>query len=177
MKKAEEEWLAKIEKEYTDRRIDRSITGEEHLLKEDSEGEEGGSKEGGEDDDDDEDEEEQDPYELPPESDNEEEMAELRRRVLQSKPFSSSKAPEEKKEPERLLRAEAPSPKQKEHVGDDEDKIDASEGGLDDDFDNLMKAAPLTDRTGITAKERARARDQGLSATYSKGVLNLSSRS
>ena len=170
VKKVEEEWLAMIEKEYTDRRADRAVNGEggeEHLLNE-SDGEEG-----------DEEEEDRDPYELPPESDDEEEMAELRRRVLQSKPFASLNKDDadDRKQPERVARPASPPPaiaksSSKDINGiDEEDLSDGSDSddGLDDDFDNVMRRGPVTDRIGINAKQKARARDQEAKMVFASG--------
>lgn len=171
--KCQEEWLVKIEKEYSDRRAPRNVTGdgEEHLL---VDGEEAGEKAEGEEDDS-EDEGRGDPYDLPPESDDEEEMAELRRRVLLSKPFANGKDDEEDRKPlERVTRTPAVVPTKHDDIesegdedgNEDEEEDQPSDDGEDDAFDNLMKAGPLTDRTGITAKQRARARDKD-----SKGTL------
>jgi pre-rRNA-processing protein TSR3 len=169
VKKAEEDWLVKIEKEYTDQRADTSKTTADGVLDEGSDVDVGGDKEDGEAESGEEEGSDRDPYELPPESDDEEEMAELRRRVLQSKPFAKPDEPDEdeKKVPERIARIEPKASIATEE--DEEEEASGSEDGLDDDFDNLMKAAPLTDRTGITAKERSRAQEKGLSATYSRG--------
>jgi len=173
VKKAEETWLAKIEKEYTDRRVDHTPAAEDHELEEDSGSEASPGKDGLDEENEDE-ESDRDPYELPPESDDEEEMAELRRKVLQSKPFVNSEDPGGKKEPERISRSEQqPSVKKQESEQDEES---APEDGLDDEFDNILNATPITDRTGITAKERARSKNQGFSATYSKGTASSSGR-
>jgi pre-rRNA-processing protein TSR3 len=165
VKRVEEEWLAKIEKEYTDRRADRTANGEDHLLGDAAS--EDVDKEGGADGDE-EDSGSRDPYELPPESDNEEEMAELRRRVLQSKPFSSKDESDERRQPEKVARPPSPRPSAQRQDSDDKDRNDDDDeasgsdvdDGLDDDFDNVMKRGPVTDRIGIAAKQQARARDQ-----------------
>jgi pre-rRNA-processing protein TSR3 len=49
--------------------------------------------------------------------------------------------------------------------------VDANEE--DDEFDNIMNAAPVTDRAGITAAQRKREMDKNgkLSATFSRAVL------
>lgn len=113
-----------------------------------------------------EEEEEEDRPELPPMSDDEEEMAELRRKVLQSKPFAN---PPQAKEPSVLPQTEpAPAPA----VADDSDAISGSDlDGDDADFDDIINATPVTDRTGIVAKEKARQQDR-LTATFSRTVLN-----
>lgn len=104
---------------------------------------------------DDEEEEERDPFGLPP-SDDEEEMAELRRRVLASKPFTNPSKPEninddvDPKAPERIQRAGPAG------LPDDSDAESGSDVGdaEDDEFDNIMNAAPMTDRAGISAAKR-----------------------
>ncbi|KIW02942.1 uncharacterized protein PV09_05988 [Verruconis gallopava] len=165
IKKVEEEWLQKIEKEYTDRRIDRTAEGDEYLLAEsDEESGDKQSDEGEEDED-----AVRDRFELPSESDDEEEMAELRRRVLQSKPFAISADLEDtKQQPQRVARPPSPLPAPKRGVSrelEDDDQDDGASGseeedGLDDEFDNIMQRGPVTDRIGINAKQQARARDQ-----------------
>src|SRR5699024_10754724 len=93
VKKAEEDWLEKIEREYSESRASRNDDDPNDMWK-------GGntnrmdpvdSGESGEENSEDEEEEddERDPYALPEESDDEDEMAELRQRVLMSKPFTN----------------------------------------------------------------------------------------
>lgn len=173
--KAEEAWLAKIEKEYNTSRDDKAALAEGDAW-------EGGnmnrrtlddSDDGGEEDEDKEDseeeEEERDPYGLPPEeSDDEEEMAELRRRVLASKPFANPE-PEAKKEPERIAKPEAPPV-----LPEDSDAESGSDiEGMDNEFDNIMNATPVTDRTGITAKQRLKSQETTvMSASFSRASIS-----
>jgi len=162
VKTAEKAWLAKIEKEYAGSRglLDPV---EQELANEDGEAENGDEKEG-----DDEEEEDVDPYELPPESDDEEEMAELRRKVLQSKPFANDSQEGSKTAVEKISVPPPVATAQIPDVVDGDDNDDAlSEDGLDDEFDNIMNSTPFTDRSGIAAKERVREREKGVSATYS----------
>lgn len=191
IKKAEEDWLDKIEREHAASREDRDATkanngwagGNMNRVPlagdddedEEAEGEEGvklaeGDNEDGEEDDD-EDGDNRDPYDLPEESEDEEEMAELRRRVLASKPFSNPMS-ESKHQPERIAQTE-PSPPQ-----DDSDAESGSDVGLDDDFDNIINATPVTDRTGITAKERLKGNQakQKMTATFSSGSVTAPGR-
>ncbi|KAK3633046.1 ribosome biogenesis protein tsr3 [Elasticomyces elasticus] len=203
VKKAEEVWLAKIENEWREDREEREENkddawrggnlnrrqidvddNEEEGSGDDSDassmggiqlggpkvGEQPGVGDGEEDD------EERDPFALPP-SDDEEEMAELRRRVLASKPFAnaSKSTPEADYEvPERIQRPADPS-KPVQNIPEDSDAESGSEiGGEDADFDNIMNAAPVTDRAGITAAQRKRAMEKEgkLSATFSRAVVN-----
>ncbi|KAI1590313.1 hypothetical protein PtrEW13061_005558 [Pyrenophora tritici-repentis] len=148
IKKAEEVWLEKIEREYNTSRADREDGVEEDIWAESS--------------------------------DDEEEMAELRRRVLASKPFTNP-APkddeiedeDEKKEPERILKTK-PAPKTSKT--EDEDDSEPAEADEDDaEFDNFMAAQPTTDRTGIQSKQRAKAMDGKYKATFSSGSVKAPS--
>jgi len=125
-----------------------------------------------------------DPYDLPPSSDDEEEMAELRRRVLASKPFSNpsntttSSSQPTKPSPEHIPRpATTSSSSQQEQTSLPADS-DAESGSDiddedDDEFDNIMNAAPVTDRAGIDAAQRKRRMEKEgkLSATFSRTVV------
>ena len=131
----------------------------------------------GETDENEDEEEEVDPYDLPP-SDNEEEMAELRRRVLASKPFANPKPAitEERQAPERIQRPIDSSTIGKAALPDDSDAESGSDLDLaddDDEFDSIMNAAPVTDRAGITAAQRKRAMEKEgkLSATFARSVV------
>ncbi|KAF2444086.1 DUF367-domain-containing protein [Karstenula rhodostoma CBS 690.94] len=184
IKAAEEKWLAKLEKEYNDDRKE----------KESGEGDDvwaGGNVNRRQidfSDDDDEDEDEdgeeeqgsapQNPYNLPESDDDEEEMAELRRRVLASKPFANTASKEEddeKKQPERIARTE-PEPVATSKDAEDDDSGSAPEGAEDDDdFDSFMAAQPTTDRTGIAGKQRQKALDK-VTATFTSANLNAPNR-
>jgi pre-rRNA-processing protein TSR3 len=180
IKKAEEVWLAKIEQEFEQARADKEDGAEDDVWA-------GGNQnrrvidESDDDDDDEEDEDEDEvdprnPYDLPP-SDDEEEMAELRRRVLASKPFANpsknddSDEEDTKKAPERIPRTE-PAPKQDE---DEHSNASNDDGADDDEFDAFMNAQPTTDRTGITGKQRQKALDKQ-TATFSSGRVSAPSR-
>ncbi|EON67007.1 hypothetical protein W97_06123 [Coniosporium apollinis CBS 100218] len=188
VKKAEEVWLAKIEREYVEGRAERDNTTEEDAWKggnlnrvpiddsdeededEDGEGEtEDKDGEAGEEDNEDET-EDRDPFDLPEESDDEEEMAELRRRVLASRPFANPKD-NGKKEPERIPQTEPPPAPE-----EDSDAESGSDIGQDDEFDNIIDATPVTDRTGITAKQRLKEQDSSMSATFSRTVVGAPKR-
>jgi len=182
IKKAEEVWLEKIEREYAENRADKEDGLESDawaggnmnrrqidFSDEDEEGE----------DDDAENELEIDPrnpYDLPDDSDDEEDMAELRRQVLASKPFANP-APkdedDEKKEPERIPRTE-PAPSA-ENDDDDGSGSGPEDGNDDDEFDSFMAAQPTTDRTGIASKQRQKAMDK-ITATFTSASLKAPSR-
>lgn len=165
VKECEKRWLAKIEKEWKASR--NGDTGERDVW-------EGGNlnrrevvdSDGEDEDSDDEDaatEEKTDEGDggvtLPsyqpeiPESDDddEEEMIELRRRVLASKPFSNPSI-DTKAQPERISRPPVAP------LSDDSDAESDVSGIADDSaFDNIIDATPVTDRTGIQAKQRPKA--------------------
>ncbi|CBX98189.1 hypothetical protein IAQ61_010287 [Plenodomus lingam] len=187
IKKAEEVWLAKIEKEWNESREAKEDGAVEDVWA-------GGNMNRRiiDESDDDEDEEGSEdaeetaeledkvdpgnPYNLPESEDDEEEMAELRRRVLASKPFANPTPKEqdsedEKKTPQRIPRTE-PAPGTL-PVEDDEDEDGSEPEGDegDDEFDSFMAAQPTTDRTGITSKQRSKAMDGKYKATFSSGSV------
>lgn len=149
VKKAEEDWLEKIEREYSESRANRNDDDPNDMWK-------GGntnrmdpvdSGESGEENSEDADEEddERDPYALPEESDDEDEMAELRQKVLMSKPFTNPTEPKESQP------ASIPRPAT---LPVDSDEESGPEDSEDEAFDNIINATPVTDRTGILAKQR-----------------------
>lgn len=189
MKKTEEAWMARLEKEYAASRADGEDGADTDIWK-------GGNTNhrmlvSSDEDDDDEDEEkdgsdgemdgiylgtkppkatnlmeeeklEKDPFDISDDEDDEEEMAELRRRVLASKPFANA-SPEQKKPPEKISR---PVP-----LKEDSEVEADSDNGDDDEFDDIIDATPVTDRTGILAKEKARTSQPLHSATFSRTVV------
>ncbi|PVH92658.1 DUF367-domain-containing protein [Periconia macrospinosa] len=204
IKKAEEKWMAKLEKEYNDSREEKEEGGDDAWA--------GGnmnrrqidfsSDEDDEDEEDPKDDDEQanttttqsqNPYNLPSDDDDEEEMAELRRRVLASKPFANpnSKSKDDppssdddeadtRKPPQRLPRTEPPPPSEshpasKENADEDDSDEEANKDGADDDFDSFMAAQPITDRTGIAGKQRQKNL-AAATATFSSASLKAPSR-
>ena len=194
IKKTEEAWMARLEKEYADSRADGDDGPESDIWKggntnhrapvssdeEDEEEEDEEKAEGDEDETDgiylgkkptkpaEEEVEEKDPFDISEDEDDEEEMAELRRRVLASKPFSNPNDPGQKKPPEKISRPV--------HLKDDSDVEPDSDNGDDDEFDNIINATPVTDRTGINANERSKTSDPLASATFSRSVVGAPKR-
>lgn len=174
IKKAEEVWLAKIEREYSENRAEGDGVGKDDAWKggntnrrpfidSDEEDENDSDAPKGSDEDDDGGVEVSgDPYTISDEEDDEEEMTELRRRVLASKSFSAPNK-EDKPPPEKTTRAVP--------VQVDSDEESGSELGNNDAFDNIIDATPVTDRTGINAKQRARKEGEA-SAVFSRSVVN-----
>ncbi|PGH07799.1 pre-rRNA-processing protein TSR3 [Blastomyces parvus] len=169
VKNTQEQWLEKIEREYSESRVDkgtddmwtvgntnrRDIPDSED---EDEEDEEKGSEdgEGSRGEDGEQDYSERDPYALPEESDDEEEMAELRRRVLNSKPFTNVAADETESKPqlEKIKRPETLRNGQANILDDEGNGEDSQDGSEDEAFDKIINATVTTDRTGILAKQR-----------------------
>ncbi|KAH8587398.1 hypothetical protein B0O99DRAFT_526840, partial [Bisporella sp. PMI_857] len=188
IKQTEEAWMERLEKEYADSRADGDNGLESDMWKggninhrmpvssEDEEDEENGDEK--------KDSEEvdgiylgkkpiennksielatkTDPFDITDDDDEEEEMAELRRKVLASKPFSNPNAPE-KVVSERISRAV--------YLKEDSDIEADSDNGEDDEFDSIIDAIPVTDRIGIQAKQRAKATEPVASATFSRTIL------
>lgn len=187
IKQAEEKWLAKIEKEWVDNRGDeggddaweggnRNRKEEEDADSEDDSGEEEDS--GGENSDTEEANEEdeeggvvipRDPLDLSSDTDDAEEMAEIRRRVLQSKPFSnptpniSDSSKPQSSENKTLhqghhLSNTVPAMTTHSNVSDSDLSDDESNDVDDAAFDAIINATPVTDRTGILAKQQHQSR-------------------
>ena len=204
VKKAEEAWLEKIEKEYSEDRAEREANeddvwrggnvnrirvkdqdseddddDDEDSDDEDGEGHSRKKTEGGDSGSDEEDEvDDRDPYGMPPsDDDDEEEMAELRRRVLASKPFANPAPPvvnDDDDKPPQTQRFARTEPAPQDADSDAESGSDLGDGD-DDDFDNVINATPVTDRTGIARKEKQKQQDK-ISATFSRAVVDAPSK-
>ena len=173
IKKAEEIWLAKIEREYSESRVEDVGAGGKDEWKGgninrrpvvDSDDEEDDSDAPKSDDEDGEDGgvEIGDPVAMSDEEDDEEEMAELRRRVLASKPFSNPST-EDRKPPEKIARTVS--------IPVDSDSESGSDMGNNDTFDSIIDATPVTDRIGINSKQKLRKQEEA-SAVFSRSVVN-----
>ena len=178
VKKAEETWLAKIEREYSENRADGEgvsngdiwAQGNMNRLPRPDSDEEGSEDEDGSGSEEDSEggvSMEKDQLDIPEEEedDDEEEMAELRRKVLASRPFSNPTKEDGKPLPEKIERPTA--------LPIDSDTESGSDLEDNSAFDNIIDATPMTDRTGIKAKERLKGRDNTPpSATFSRSVVN-----
>lgn len=171
IKKTEEAWLEKIEREYSESRAERDAggsndmwtvgnTNRREIVDSDVEEEDG-------DEDEEEEEEEKDPYAISDDSDDEEQMAEIRRKILNSKAFQN---PSETSKPE-LQKIERP-----ETLPVESDAESGTDGSDDEAFDNIINATVVTDRTGIIAKQQQK-RTENLSATFSRTVISAPKRS
>lgn len=196
IKKCQEAWMERLEKEYADSRADggegtsgdiwkggntnhRAAVSSSDEDSDEEEEEDGDSADERSDgiylgteppkkkkaDADEADEEEQggrDPFDISDDSDDEAEMAELRRRVLASKPFSNPSDTGQKAAPEKVARPAT--------YKEDSDVEPDSDNGDDDEFDNIINATPVTDRTGIQAKQRIKEEPLA-SAVFSRTVV------
>lgn len=177
VKKAEEDWLAKMEREYAESRAERDAGGVDDMWtrgntnreeRVDFDGDEEGSdkSEKDEEEDEEDDEAERDPYAISDDTDDEEEMAEIRRKILNSKTFQNPMQPD-KPQPERIARPE-PLPV-------DSDAESGSAGSDDEAFDNIINATLVTDRTGIIAKQQRKGKDT-FTASFSRTVMSAPKR-
>ena len=184
VRKTEEAWLKKLEREYAASRVEGGADEEDpwaggnmnrrEIVDDDTEDEE--DEEGSEED-------EMQlgqgvSLDMPPIQDDEEEeaeMAEIRRKILASKPFAETKSyskpdagrPPEAAADDQVLKTEPP--------GEDSDAESGSAEEDYDDFDQIANATPVTDRTGITARERAKKLET-LSATFSRTEVSAPKR-
>lgn len=173
VKKTEEEWLEKIEREYEESRAttadDMWTSGNTNRIAVSSDSDEDEDKDEDEGDDKESEngeEEEKDPFAISDNSDDEEQMAEIRRKVLNSKSFQNPSIPE-KPQPEKISRPE-PLPV-------DSDAESGSADSDDEAFDNIINATPVTDRTGIISSSRRKGKET-FSASFSRTVMNAPQR-
>lgn len=180
VKRTEEEWLAKIEKEYEDSRVegadDMWTVGNTNRRADDSDSEDDKDSEEGEEgdqdkekkDEEEEPEEEKDPFAISDDSEEEEQMAEIRRKILNSKSFQNPTVPD-KPQPEKITRPDVGP------VEDSDAESGSADGSDDEAFDNIIDATPVTDRTGIIAATRKKGNDS-LSASFSRTVISAPKR-
>ncbi|KAL3426409.1 hypothetical protein PVAG01_03200 [Phlyctema vagabunda] len=192
MKKTEEAWMERLEREYADSRADGENGTETDMWKggnsnhrmpvSSDEDDDEEDEEGDEEDEDEvdgiylgkkpqkkdveeEEEQDRDPFDISDE-DDEEEMADLRRRVLASKPFSNPSDTGQKNAPQKITR---PVPLKED--SDIQPDSDNGEEGDDDEFDNIINATPVTDRIGIQTKQKGNASEPLASAVFSRTVV------
>ncbi|RMZ82034.1 hypothetical protein DV737_g2323, partial [Chaetothyriales sp. CBS 132003] len=152
VKQTEERWLKKLEKEYADSREgqDGKDVWAEAQLPAVS-------------------------LDLPPSEDEEEEaeMAEIRRKILASKVFaqSGSYSKEDSQSPPVSQPSDPKMPTEPAALTIDSDAESGSVEAEYDDFDQIANATPVTDKTGILARERAK-RLETASVSFSRTVLS-----
>ena len=177
IKKAEEVWLEKLEREYSQNRTDGGGSAADEIWKEGNTNRRDIMDSDDEDKDDEEEDESQGQgvhLEMPEsEDDDEEEMAELRRKVLASKPFADTineqGASRESHHTHPVRNGEKTS--RNEPPLQESDAESGSDDGDYDEFDQIANATPVTDRTGITAKERAKKLETA-SASFSRTFIS-----
>ncbi|KAJ5648050.1 Ribosome biogenesis protein TSR3 [Penicillium lividum] len=174
IKRTEEEWLAKIEKEYEDSRVEGEdiwAVGNTNRLPPTggSDDDDEDDSESGEDSDAEEEseaEEDKDPFAISDDSEDEEQMAEIRRKILESKSFQNPSA-SDREQPEKIAKPEPA------YV--DSDAESGSAGSEDGDFDNIINATTVTDRTGIKEIQRRRGQET-VSASFSRAEVSAPKR-
>ncbi|KAJ5130799.1 uncharacterized protein N7515_006838 [Penicillium bovifimosum] len=170
IKRTEEEWLAKIEREYEDSRVeggdDMWTKGNTNRLPARNSDDESGDED---DEEDSEEEEDKDPFAISDDSEDEEQMAEIRRKILNSKAFQNEQnEQEDEKQPEKIAR-----PQQQLYV--DSDAESGSAASEDEEFDNIINATTVTDRTGINAIQQRR-KQETMSASFSRAEISAPKR-
>ena len=180
IKTVEEKWLAKLEREYSRNRAGKDKNGTEDVWAsgntnrreffdlDDSDG--ANSCESDFENGEEASFSNQRGFEMPSnDEDDREEMAELRRKVLASRPFAdSTKASTLSKHPEQNTKASIPQ-------SEDCDAEMSSGDGDYDDFDHIANATPVTDRTGIVARERQKHLENA-SALFSRTAIEAPKR-
>lgn len=172
VKRTEEEWLTKIEQEYEDNRVeggdDMWTKGNTNRLParteddDDDDDDESGDEDDEDEGSDEEEDEDKDPFAISDDSEDEEQMAEIRRKILNSKSFKNS-AEEEKQQPEKISRPE--------QLYVDSDAESGSGGSEDEAFDNIINATTVTDRTGIKAIQQRKG-SETVSASFSRAEIS-----
>lgn len=189
IKKAEETWLSKLEREYAESRANKDDNDTEDVWaggnmnrkemidsEEEEEGEEGSAEESYDEDDEVPAQGHGVSLDLPPDEDDEDdeaEMAEIRRKILASKAFSNpandSLLQDGKTQgtlsldKDAVITNEPPTPDSDAESGSDVEEYD--------DFDQIANATPVTDRTGLVARERQKKLET-LTASFSRTSLS-----
>ncbi|KAI0905717.1 hypothetical protein F4823DRAFT_119485 [Ustulina deusta] len=110
-----------------------------------------------------------DPFDITDDEDDEAEMEEIRRKILASKPFADPEDIDKKPKPQAIP---PPQPQRYEvdlDMDPDSDNDNYSDIGVDDTFDNIIDATPLTDRTGLAKLEKERAKAVVTTRTFTSG--------
>lgn len=192
VKKAEEEWMDRLDREYAESREDGGDSKDiwaggnvnrRAAIESDSDDNEDEDEEGSDDGESENEEadgiylgtkpqpkdqqKEKDPFGISDddeEDDGEEEaeMEAIRRKILASRPFANPE-PEEKKAPETIAR---PQP-HGQFKPDSDAEPDSDNGSDNDEFDNIINATPVTDRLGLARLEKERARAAASTTTRS----------
>ncbi|RAK98415.1 ribosome biogenesis TSR3 family protein [Aspergillus ibericus CBS 121593] len=178
MKRTEEEWLAKIEKEYEDSRAAGgaddiwTVGNTNRRAESDSDEDEEWSDKEGENGEEEEEEEDKDPFAISDDSEDEAQMAAIRAKILNSKAFQNPST-EDKPQLEKIAR---PEESKEQQPLEDSDAESGSAGGSEDEaFDSIINATPVTDRTGIIAAKKKKETET-FSASFSRTVVDAPKR-
>ncbi|KAL6852789.1 ribosome biogenesis protein tsr3 [Amphichorda felina] len=199
VKKTEEEWMERLEREYTESREgedDMWTSGNMNRrpLDASDDDEEENSDEDDEDEDDDEGSvdgiylgkrpldpkpgevgEEKDRYAISDDSDDDAAMEEIRRKVLASKTFTNPNTDEGKKKPATIARPQQLRPDHSIQPDSDNEDSD-SEDDDDADFDHIIDATPVTDKIGLSKLEKERERATITTGTFTSGSVSAPNR-
>ncbi|KAF2966553.1 hypothetical protein GQX73_g7002 [Xylaria multiplex] len=109
------------------------------------------------------------PFDITDDEDDEAEMEEIRRKILASKPFADPEGTDKKPKPQAI-----PPPQPQKYEVDvdmvpDSDNDNYSDLDVNDEFDNIIDATPLTDRTGLAKLEKERAKAAITTRTFASG--------
>ncbi|CAG9991375.1 unnamed protein product [Clonostachys byssicola] len=200
IKRTEEEWMERLEREYAENREQGdddiwtkgntnhrpSIMSDEEDDDDDDDDSEASDKEDNDSVDgiylgkkppvvgQKEEEEEKDRYAISDDSDDDAAMEEIRRKILASKTFTNP-TPNDKQKP-----ATIPRPQQLRHDEEaqpDSDNNDSGSDAEDDEFDNIIEATPMTDKIGLSKLEKERERATTTTRTFSSNVISAPKRS
>ncbi|KAK6349897.1 ribosome biogenesis protein tsr3 [Orbilia brochopaga] len=172
VKEAETTWLDELEKSYQNKRSADNGNGEDDMWSKGNqnrrrslpESDDEDDDDDGQEDDDDEDEEEmpainlpgnQRNYDLPPSDDESDDMAEIRQRILNSKPFTN---PESNQKPTVNTQNSGVAGDQDEERSGNEDD---SQGDSEDEDEDIYDAKPVTEPKDPDVKPARRKQRQG----------------
>lgn len=200
VKRTEEEWMERLEREYADNREEgsdddmwKSGNVNRRAMPESDDDEVDDDEDGSENDDDNEEgsvdgiylgkkpdptpkEAEakgKDPFDISDVSEDEDAaMEEIRRKVLASKPFANS-GDGAKKRPETIPRPQQQHQKLK---IDSDAEPDSDNGEDDEEFDNIIAATPMTDRIGLAKLEKERSQTHVTSRTFMSSSIGAPKR-
>lgn len=204
IKKTEEEWMERLEREYADNREEGSdddmwksgnVNRRAMPESDDEENDKEEDEDGSDDEDDDEgsvdgiylgkkpepkqkapEVQEKDPFDISDDSDEDAAMEEIRRKVLASKPFANPEDAGDKKRLETIPRPQhQQNPHQKLKVDSDAEP-DSDNGEEDDEFDNIIAATPMTDRIGLAKLEKERSQTHIASRTFTSTSIGAPKR-
>lgn len=175
IKKAEEAWLSRLEREHAESREGKGTgdlwaagnTNRQLPTSSDEEDDESDDENGSQEDR----EGDSEPqlavhpgFDLPPASDDEDDdqayMEQLRRKVLASKPFADTDQTNGNSSPPSQIASRKVKAQQQKLHGAREPETDSGsdeEDGDNDAFDSIIDATPRTDRTGLDAARRVRS--------------------